>query len=384
MFAGASFYVSAGGFSALAQRASEQYTPLQALVEITGRCHMDCVHCYLDIKNPPKNELSTAELIAVFDALRDAGAMFLTLTGGEIFLRKDIFELIAAAKERRFAVRLYTSGTLLTREMIARIAALAPTAVEISIYGLRSEVHDKITQRPGSLRKSLKSAILLRQAGVPVAIKSPLLAGAEDSHLDLIDAARRMGVGVSVDPSINTRHDGGTEPLSSRASIPAVAKLFSEPRLGRAIPVLPGRQGGDEAPCAIGRRVVKIAANGDVFPCGMFPIAAGNVRDQSFDTIWRESPVLEEIRSFSVKDLQGECGSCTRQGYCGRCSAQALLEHGNFKGPVADACNRAEAHEMSRGIDPPKGALRMKESAIKGRRDLVMLTKRGASRRDVR
>lgn len=371
------------GFSALTERASEQHTPLQALVEVTGRCHMDCVHCYLDIKNPPKDEMTTEEVIEVFDRLKEAGTLFLTLTGGEIFLRKDIFELIEAAKERKFALRLYTSGTLLDRKKIARIAELAPTAVEISIYGLRSEVHDAVTQRPGSLRKSLKAALLLKRAGVKVAIKSPLLAGARGSRDALVDAARRMGVGVSVDPSINTRHDGGTEPLASRASIEDVANLFSDPRLARPVATLPGRRDPDEAPCAIGRRVVKVAANGDVFPCGMFPIAAGNIRKQGFHDIWRESPVLEEIRSFTVKDLEGECGTCTRQGYCGRCSAQALLEHGNFKGPVADACNRAEAHEMARGIPAPPGALRIANEA-KGRRDLVMLTRRGEARRNLR
>jgi len=344
---------------------------------------MDCVHCYLDIKNPPKDELSTQEVLDVLDALQSAGTMFLTLTGGEIFLRKDIFEIIEAAKARHFSVRLFTSGTLLNREKVARIAALAPTAVEISIYSMRSKVHDAVTRRPGSLRKSLRAALLLRQAGVNVAIKSPLLAGTNDSHFELIDAARRMDVGVSVDPSITTRHDGGTEPLSSRPSIAAVAKLFSEPRLGAPVPTLPGRRSPDEAPCAIGRRVVKVAANGDVFPCGLFPIPAGNVRTDHFEKIWKDSPVLEEIRSFTVGDLQGECGSCTRQGYCGRCSAQALLEHGNFKGPAAEACDRAEAHEMSRGIPAPAGALRISD-APRGRRDLVMLTKRGASRRDVR
>ncbi len=377
LLAWATLYVSQQpSLASILEKASQQHVPMQALIELTGRCHMDCVHCYLDIKNPPKNELSTAEVLAVFDALKAAGTMFLTLTGGEIFLRSDIFELIAEAKNRHFGVRLFTSGTLLDRDKVARIAALAPTAVEISIYGMRSSVHDAITRRPGSLRKSLRAVILLRQAGVAVAIKSPLLAGAEDVRDELIDAARRLGVGVSVDPSIVTRHDGGTEPLRSRASVKAVANLFADSRLGTPIPTLPGPRSPDESPCAIARRVVKIGATGDVFACGLFPISAGNIRDQNFSELWKESAVLNEIRSFSVGDLQGECGSCSRQGYCGRCSAQALLEHGNFRGPAAESCNRAEAHELARGIAPPIGARHIGDPTPKGRRDLVALTKR--------
>ena len=359
------------GLAGVSARASDHNVPLQALVEVTGRCHLDCVHCYLDIKNPPKHELPLPKLVELFDELRAAGTMFLTLTGGEIFLRRDIFEVIAAAKERRFSVRLFTSGTLLDREKVARIAALKPTAVEISIYSMRSAVHDRVTRRPGSLRKSLRAAVLLRQAGIQVAIKSPMLADTDEAHFELIDAARRIGAGYSIDPSLITRHDGGTEPLSSRPSVEAVANLFRDPRIVEAIPEsLPEPRDPDEAPCAIARRVVKVAANGEVFPCGAFPVAAGSLHSQSFTEIWRDSSLLKELRSFTLGDLQGECGGCSRQGYCGRCSAQALMEHGNFAGPSVEACGRAEARELAYGLEAPAGAKNVVYAQPLGRREI--------------
>ena len=360
-----------GGLAWMSRRAAEKHVPMQALVELTGRCHLDCVHCYLDIKNPERNELSTAEWIQALDALRRAGTMFLTFTGGEIFLRRDIFELIQAARERNFSLRLFTSGTLLDREKVARIAELSPTAVEISIYGMQSRVHDAVTRRRGSLRKSLRAALLLRRAGVPVAIKSPMLAGTEEGHFDLIDAARRMGVGFQIDPSLMSRHDGGTEPLSSRPPVESIEKLFRDPRLVGEIPsCLPERPEPSEAPCAIARRVVKIGAGGQVYPCSSFPIAAGSLREQSFEEIWKSSELLQELRSFTMGDLQEECSGCSRQGYCGRCSAQALLEHGNFAGPSAEACDRAEARERAYGLAPPPGALRIGDAEPLGRRSV--------------
>lgn len=362
---------------AMSMRAASSNVPLQALVELTGRCHMDCVHCYLDIKNPPRGEMTTAEVLSLLDQLKAAGTMFLTFTGGEIFLRKDIFKLITEAKSRGFVLQLFTSGTLLDRAKIKRIAALKPSAVEISIYSMRSEVHDKVTQRPGSLRKSLRAAVLLRQAGVVVAIKSPLIDGTGDAHFEIIDGARRLGAGYRLDPSMFSRRDGGTEPLSLRATHESRVRLFSDKRLVPADTTLPGMRDPNEAPCAIGRRVVRIDPTGKVFPCSVFPIAAGDLREQDFADIWTNSPVLHELRAVRIKDLQGGCSSCSRQGYCGRCNAQALLEHGNFLGPTSEGCGRAEAMEETHNVPPPPGARHIRDSLPLGRRALSMAARSG-------
>jgi AdoMet-dependent heme synthase len=360
--------VAAGGLDGLAERALERHVPLQAQLEVTGRCHLDCVHCYLDVKRPPRDELTLAEIEGLLDELAAAGTMFLTITGGEIFLRKDIFEIIEAARQRRFAFRLFTSGTLLDRDKVARIAALRPLAVEISIYALDSETHDAITQRRRSLRKSLRAAVLLRQHGVPVMLKSPVLEGTGGGHLALADIARRIGAGYRIDPSLISRRDGGDEPLAQRPSVARLTELFSDRRVVPDFGDLPPPRPADEAPCAVGRRVVRIAPGGDVFACNAFPIPAGNIRSASSSEIWNGSQVLREIRSITVGDLQGECGGCARQGYCGRCSAQALLEHGNFRGPSVEACERAEARERAKGVPPPPGARAMKEPVRLGRR----------------
>lgn len=368
-----------GALDELARRAAERYVPLQVQFELTGRCHLDCSHCYLDIKNPPTDELSTNEVIRVLDELKEAGALFLTFTGGEIFLRRDLFEILEAARERHFAVRLFTSGTLLDRERASKIAKLKPVAVEISVYGARGEVHDRVTRRRRSLRKSLRGAVLLRQAGVPVVVKSPLLA--KDETLEIIGLAERIGAGCKIDPTVFTRRDGGVEPLVHRPTVEDVADLYRDHRLSRDVSLDAASRHPDDAPCAIGRRVVRIAPNGDVHACGVFPISAGNLRLQSFAEIWGASPVLKEIRSIRLRDLEGECVGCSRQKYCGRCSSQALLERGNFKGPNIAACNRAAALEAASGVPVPPGANRASDEAPLGRRDLGTFVPISALRR---
>src|SRR4051794_20572037 len=107
----------------LTARALAQNIPLSVMFEITGRCHLDCEHCYLDLQHPP-DELSTAQVLAILDQLSAAATVFLAITGGEVFLRKDLFTILGHARKLGFAVRLFTSGTRMTRADVARIAAL--------------------------------------------------------------------------------------------------------------------------------------------------------------------------------------------------------------------------------------------------------------------
>ncbi|MEK6606150.1 MAG: radical SAM protein, partial [Myxococcota bacterium] len=101
-------------FERLNAHALANKVPLHVLFEITGRCSLDCRHCYVDVHRPPP-ELATREVKDAFEQLRAAGAMFLTVSGGEPFLRPDLLPLLAHARRLGFAVRLFTSGTRLTR-----------------------------------------------------------------------------------------------------------------------------------------------------------------------------------------------------------------------------------------------------------------------------
>src|SRR5581483_9092735 len=167
----------AGGMSHLARltdRAERVAAPLSALFELTGRCNLDCGHCYLDIAHPPE-ELTTAEACAVVDQLADAGTLFLTLTGGELFLRPDALAIARHARARGLALRLFTNATRIDARLAREIAAVRPLGVEVSIYGTHADVHDGVTKRRRTLRRTLRGLLHLRRAGVSVALKAPLL-----------------------------------------------------------------------------------------------------------------------------------------------------------------------------------------------------------------
>ena len=133
--------------------------PLSVQVDLTYRCNERCVHCYLD--HDDHGEMSTAEIKHLLDQMAEAGVFILTLSGGEIFLRKDFFEILEYARHQlMFCVKLKTNAIMIREPEAARIRDLGVESIQISIYSHRPEVHDAITLVPGSLKRSLDASPL--------------------------------------------------------------------------------------------------------------------------------------------------------------------------------------------------------------------------------
>src|SRR5258705_13722617 len=85
--------------------------PLSVHMDVTYRCNERCVHCYLD--HDDRGEMLTSEIKDILDQLAEAGVFFLTLSGGEPLVRKDLFEIIAHARSLLFNVKLKTNRLLI-------------------------------------------------------------------------------------------------------------------------------------------------------------------------------------------------------------------------------------------------------------------------------
>jgi MoaA/NifB/PqqE/SkfB family radical SAM enzyme len=153
-------------------RAERRSVPISVAVELTHACNLDCEMCYLDLQPDKKiGALSTEEWKDVFEQLAQAGCLFLIMTGGELLLRRDWFELATHARSLGFALRLYTNATLIDDATADRIASLRPLGVEVSLHGARAETQDRIARKTGSFDKVMRGVGLLRDRGVPVLLK---------------------------------------------------------------------------------------------------------------------------------------------------------------------------------------------------------------------
>src|ERR1700734_2048309 len=147
--------------------------PLSVQLDLTYRCNERCVHCYLD--HHDHGEMTTAEIKDLLEQMAEAGVFYLTISGGEILMRRDFFEILEYARELTFCVKLKTNGILIRKKEADRIKALGVESVQISIYSHLPAVHDAITKLPGSLEGSIQAIRLLREHGIHVIIANVLM-----------------------------------------------------------------------------------------------------------------------------------------------------------------------------------------------------------------
>ena len=304
------------------------------------------MHCYLD--HDDHGEMTTAEIKHLLDEMADAGVFILTLSGGEIFLRKDFFELLEYARRTlMFCVKLKTNAMLIREREAARIRDLGVESIQISIYSHRPEVHDAITLVPGSLKRSLDAVRFLKSQGLRVIIANVLMTQNMQDYPGVRALAAELGVDCTLDPTITPMMDGDRSVLSLGVGQNALRQVFRDPSLVGdveefcAISTNPDEDALENLPCSAGHTTCYVSPYGDVFPCVQFPLPTGNVRKQRFIDIWRHSDAMNDVRSIRVKDLT-TCTSCTHVSSCTRCPGLAFME-GNMRGPSSQDCERSYA-----------------------------------------
>jgi AdoMet-dependent heme synthase len=330
----------------MAAKALERVIPLNVQLDLTYRCNERCIHCYLD--HHDHGEMTTAEIKDLLDQMAAAGVFYLTISGGEIMMRRDFFEILEHARLRTFCIKLKTNGILIRSKEADRIKALGVESVQISIYSHIPEVHDAITKLPGSLKQSIEAVRLLRAAGIQVSMANVLMAQNVNDYEGVRALAAELDATFRMDPTITPMMDGDRSILSLNVDEAALREVFrNESLVGENIeescapPVKPGEEDMDQLPCSAGHTACYVSPYGDVYPCVQFPLPSGNVRQMKFVDIWRDSPQLNEVRSITLGDMP-TCSKCTHGVTCTRCPGLAYLE-GNMRGPSYQDCEKSFA-----------------------------------------
>lgn len=338
--------------------------PLSVHLDVTYRCNERCVHCYLD--HDDLGEMTTGEITNILNQLAEAGVFFLVLSGGEVLMRRDFFEIVEHARGLLFNVKIKTNGVMIHEEEARRIRELGVEQVQISVYSHRPEVHDEITKLPGSLKKTISAIRFLKAQGLKVTMANVLMTGNAADNAGVIALAKELGVHYTLDPTITPKIDGDMSILSLRPEGSELRNIFRNSDLVGDVeefcapPPPPGEDIMEGYPCSAGHTACYISPYGDVFPCVQFPLPTGNVRKQKFLDIWRGSPELEQVRSIRAKDLP-VCSTCSHVGTCTRCPGLAYME-GNMRGLSTADCEKSfqrtgipsanmlpKSHPVSRG-----------------------------------
>jgi len=164
---------------ALWDKLKSKRAPLSFELEITGRCNLDCRHCYINLpSNDPQarsGELTPREIDAIADQAVSMGTIWVLLSGGEPLLRGDFPEIYLSLKRKGLLVSVFTNATLVRDEHIALFRKYPPRDIEVTVYGASPETYERVTRRPGSFAAFLSGLNRLLESDVKVRLKAMAL-----------------------------------------------------------------------------------------------------------------------------------------------------------------------------------------------------------------
>jgi len=170
-------------------------------------------------------DLSLDEIYTILEELQQMGCLQLIFTGGEIFMRRDIFQIIRKAKTLGFHIALFSNVTMITKKIAQKLSEFSPIDIEASLYGMTSKSYENVTQRHHSFDAFIQGIHLLKQYGIRLKMKMPVMT----LNYDDFDAARRfafeLGIPLQYNPFLTPRWDGSHKPLELRLSPEKAAQI---------------------------------------------------------------------------------------------------------------------------------------------------------------
>ena len=330
-----------------------QYIPIHMMVEVSRKCNINCVHCY-NIKD--REHLSLEDLDRVFAQLREAGTLFITLTGGEFFARTDACEILYMARDYGFDIRMITNGTLITPEKAAVMADVSLSEVGVSVLGATEETHDKIARVPGSFKRCIQGIRNCKAAGVPVHLKCTLMNENINEYKQVMELAKELGIIYMMDPVVTPRDDGDAQNVEKHRLTTQLLENFYMEHFEEMIHDAPQSTPKEKGiPCDAGTGFGAISADGSIYPCIQLPKAVGNIKKDNFKDVWQNSPILHKLRNVRPDQLGG-CSNCS--GSCNHCAGLAYLETGDMFGPTSTGCfvghtyNKYKAQKEGKEYEP--------------------------------
>ena len=359
-----------------------QPTGIPAVVvwNFTGKCNLDCKHCYGDTGQNTR-DLTTTQSFQVVDKLADAGIVAIGFSGGEPLMRKDLLAIAKHAARKGIYCTLASNGTLITKEMSSHITEAGIRRVEIGLDGSTAKTHDAFRGVKGAFDKAVRGIRnctrnkdfdevivnttltqktfrelprimeLAEKLGATRFYLSRILPagrGKNIQHKDVSPRQMRDALEMLARKLQKSVKDGGMQcyargmtyyartcyELTGGDIIPVGEILSGYERrhtenfgtdVAKMVNKLSGRFGG----CSAGINYCGLSSDGFVLPCACATdVKLGSLLVQDLKDIWVNHRVFKTLRD--KRKLKGRCRKCAQKDICGGCRLNAFGLTGNW------------------------------------------------------
>ena len=346
----------------LYQKAAAAGVPLSGTFELTPVCNMDCKMCYVRLSHKDQTAMGPLadadRWLTLARNAADAGMLYLLVTGGEPFLHPQFREIWEGLHKMGLLITINSNGTLIDEETVQWLKKYPPVRINISLYGASNETYARLCGNPQGFTQATNAIRLLTEAGISVKLNCSLTPHNADDLPEIVAYAKKndliLQVATYMFPPI--RKDGAMTGKNDRFSPEDAAYYMAYADylvLGKErflaqeenCPVLndPDEQCGqlgDGVRCRAGKCSFWITWQGNMLPCGMFPMDNNpNVFEMPFENAW------ELIKKYTQSiRLPAQCASCSAKNHCHTCAAMVITESGNFHEIPRYRCEMIQAY----------------------------------------
>ena len=345
-------------------------------ISVTGRCNLKCHYCFYADEMAALSDLPTGKWLSFFDELGTIAVQRVSISGGEVFTRSDLFTLIDGIIENRMRYSLLSNGTLITDKTVQAFEEgkrrLRLDSIQLSIDGSCAAIHNK-SRPPNSFDRALRGLRLLVAHQFPVTVRVTVtkhnvddldniarlllddvgLPGFSTNEAEYMGAARCSGSqnvmltraerqrAMETLVRLNDEYSGR---IGAQAGPLSRARMFAEieERLARGETEMPGR--GTLCSCGGVFSKMAILHDGTMVPCNMLPtLTMGMIGVNSLKDAWQRHPainVVRQRRQIPVSALE-TCRDCPYAGFCtGGCPASVMAKTGRLNARDPLVCYR--------------------------------------------
>jgi MoaA/NifB/PqqE/SkfB family radical SAM enzyme len=291
----------------------------KASYELNLGCNYDCEHCYLGLKK--FGGLDWPDRARLLEVLRDAGVLWLQLTGGEPMVDPLFGEVYARAYELGMMIEILTNGSRLADpKILDLLSARRPSRVIVSVYGATQETYDGLTRRKGSFKTFIRALHAAHSAGLRLELSLIITARNVREKDQMADLARTFGRISGEYGNMSPTIYGGSESLPSQSPEYLTTR---KPFTG----------------CEAGHTSFHVNPFGRASICKIGREPSVDILAEGIEGLTRLGQIAD-----SLLRRQGGCTGCTLQDTCGTCMPLVQL-YRKAKSPLSGYCQHKEPEE---------------------------------------
>ena len=337
----------------LIDRAGRERIPLIGNFELSPLCNFSCSMCYVrrgSAEVRAMGGLQSAETwLSLAKAARDAGTLWLTLTGGEPFLFPNFLELYEALSALGLVLSINSNGALIDERAMAVLRRCRPKRINLTLYGASPKTYEAVTGDPEGYHRVMDTVARLRRDGIRFrfncsltkqnARELPQMVALAKANNAVIEVAsymfppRRCGKSERSADCLSPQEAGERAANAMLLRLPEDAFERYAASMQRVAPPPEEHGEGLEMACRAGRCSYWVNWQGEITPCGMMDIPKRDLKNQPFAPAWAD--IVEEVNA--LRCLNG-CSACPNRRLCKPCAAGVLCETGTFQGRPEYKC----------------------------------------------